>query len=109
MLWLGGALAVRDTVIHQVGGQADLPRTLLGQLGLDGSMFTWSRDLLATGARSWAWFSFKDGFGFVTDSGAVAWDNTGQRLIARSSITADNEVESGQAVLQRLIDDYVKR
>ncbi len=109
MLWLGGALAVRDTVIHQVGGQADLPATLLAQLGLDGSRFGWSRDLLAAGAAQWSWFTFTDGFGVVTDSGAVAWDNVGKRIIAQSGNGGSREIRHGQALLQRLIDDYVKR
>ena len=109
MLWVGGALAVRDTVVHELGTQVDLPATLLGQLGLDPSAFHWSRNLLAPGEARWAWFSFKDGFGFVTDSGALVWDNTGRRLIAESGRTGTSEVVRGQAFLQRLIDDYVTR
>ncbi|MEO5798744.1 MAG: LTA synthase family protein [Gemmatimonadales bacterium] len=109
MLWLGGALAVHDTVIHQVGGQADLPATLLAQLGLDGSRFRWSRNLLSPGAAQWTWFTFTDGFGMVTDSGAVAWDNIGKRAIAQSGNGGAREIRQGQALLQRLIDDYVKR
>ncbi|MGH7592092.1 MAG: LTA synthase family protein, partial [Gemmatimonadales bacterium] len=33
MLWIGGALAVHDTVIHIIGSQTDLAPTLLDQLG----------------------------------------------------------------------------
>lgn len=109
MLWVGGALAARDTVIHQIGGQADLPATLLAQLGLDQSAFRWSRNLLAPHASQWAWFTFTDGFGFVSDSGAVVWDNIGKRALAESGRGGRTEIRNGQALLQRLIDDYVSR
>jgi phosphoglycerol transferase MdoB-like AlkP superfamily enzyme len=110
MLWLGGALAVRDTVITQLGGQTDIPATLLGQLGLDASQYRWSRDLLATGALPWAWFSFKDGFGFINaQGGKVAWDNIGRRVMAQTGTIGAGDIRAGQAVLQRLIDDYIKR
>lgn len=109
MLWLGGALAVHDTVISRIGGQSDFPRTLLSQLELDGSGFRWSRNLLARNARPWAWFTFTDGFGWVTDSGAIAWDNIGRRTISTQGSVDPAAIRNGQALLQSLIDDYVKR
>jgi phosphoglycerol transferase MdoB-like AlkP superfamily enzyme len=110
MLWLGGALAVRDTVVSQLGIQTDLPRTLLGQLGLDGTAYRWSRNLFAPDVKSWSWFTFTDGFGWINDSGgAVAWDNVGRRVIAQHGTTGAGEIRLGEAMLQVLIDDYVKR
>ncbi len=77
MLWLGGALAVHDTVITTLGVQTDLPRTLLDQMGLDASAYRWSRDLLAPGTKSWAWATFSDGFIWVNQAGGVS--RLGQR------------------------------
>lgn len=110
MLWLGGALATRDTVIDTPGGQTDVAATLLHQLGLDATAYAWSKDLLAPRHPAWAWFSFNDGFGFVNAAGgAVAWDNIGRRVIAIAGNTGAGDIRTGQAILQRLIDDYVKR
>lgn len=110
MLWLGGALVVHDTVIDQPAGQTDIPATLLRQLGLDASKYPWSRDLLTPGRRGWAWFSFNDGFGFVNaEGGAVTWDNIGRRAIAQEGRSGPDDIRAGKALLQRLIDDYVKR
>lgn len=109
MLWIGGALRVRDTVVHVIGGQTDLPRTLLAQLGLDGSAFRWSRDLLARDAESWAWFTFTDGFGWVNGRGSLVWDNISQRQIAATTGATSADARSGQALLQELVNDYVRR
>jgi len=110
MLWLGGALAVRDTVISTLGVQTDLPRTLLSQLGLDGSAYRWSRDLLAPGTRSWAFATFSDGFIWVNPAGgAVAWDNIGRQPIASSGATGPADIRAGQAMLQALFGDYLRR
>ena len=110
MLWLGGALAVRDTVVSQPGIQTDLPSTLLSQLGLDASAYRWSRNLFAANLKSWSWFTFTDGFGWINDAGgAVAWDNVGRRVIAQQGATGAGDIRLGKAMLQVLIDDYVKR
>ena len=110
MLWLGGALAVHDTVVTVPGVQTDLPRTLLDQLGLDASAYRWSRNLFAPDVKPWAWFTFTDGFGWIDASGgALAWDNVGHRPIARQGTLAPGDVHAGEAMLQALIDDYIKR
>jgi phosphoglycerol transferase MdoB-like AlkP superfamily enzyme len=109
MLWLGGALAVWDTVISQIGGQADIPSTLLAQFGLDATGYRWSRNLLARGATGWSWFTFSDGFGWVTDSGKLVWDNIGRQAMAEQGRISRSDLRNGQALLQSLIDDYVKR
>lgn len=110
MLWLGGALAVRDTVIDAVGSQTDIPRTVLDQLGLDDSAYHWSRDLFARDVRPWAFFTFTDGFGWVNGAGdALAWDNPGGRAIATKGNIGAADIRAGRALLQTLMADYVKR
>jgi hypothetical protein len=110
MLWLGGALAVHDTVVASLGVQTDIPRTLLDQLGIDASAYHWSRDLLAPGTRSWAWATFSDGFIWVNqDGGALAWDNVGRQMIATSGKTGPEDTRAAEAMLQALMDDYIKR
>lgn len=110
MLWLGGALAVRDTVVSQLGMQTDLPGTLLAQLGLDAAAYRWSRNLFAANLKPWSWFTFSDGFGWVNGAGgAVAWDNIGRRVIAPQGKTGAGDIRAGQAMLQVLIDDYASR
>lgn len=65
--------------------------------------------LLARDASSWAWFTFTDGWGLVTDSGAVAWDNIGRGRIASLGKVDSTGVRAGQSLLQMLVEDYVSR
>lgn len=80
LLFVGGAL---DTlgVVSQVGSQIDLARTLLYQLDIDANKFTFSRNLLSQSRKQFAYYTFNDGFGFVTDSCLFIWDHTGQAAI----------------------------
>src|SRR5690554_5784486 len=65
MLWTGGALAVKDTVVHTLGSQKDLVATLLGQLQIDASDFLFSKDLLVPDQEEYAFFTYPDAFGYV--------------------------------------------
>jgi len=83
MLWLGGPL---DTVgvVSRVGSQTDLARTLLYQLNIDASRSIFSRNLLASSEKHFAYYAFNDGFGFITDSCRFIWDHQGQAEIFNS-------------------------
>ncbi|HEY4101192.1 MAG TPA: LTA synthase family protein [Gemmatimonadales bacterium] len=110
MLWVGGALAVRDTVVHQLGVQTDIPKTLLSQLGLDARAYSWSRNLFAKDIKPWAWFTFSDGFGWVNEAnGEIAWDNVGRQVIGQTGQVGPGDLHAGKAMMQRLMDDYIAR
>lgn len=109
MLWIGGALTVRDTVIHTIGSQTDLTPTLLGQLGLDAKPYYWGRNLLSPTAAPLAYFTFQDGFGLLDANGALTFDNVSRSVMYKTGNTGAADVRTGQALLQASIDDYVKR
>jgi phosphoglycerol transferase MdoB-like AlkP superfamily enzyme len=109
MLWLGGALAVRDTVIHTIGSQTDLPPTLLAQLGLETGKYRWGRNLLSPGAAPLAYFTFQDGFGLLNANGALTYDNVSRSVMFKTGKAGESDVRIGQALLQASIDDYVRR
>ncbi|MCK7511957.1 MAG: hypothetical protein MZV70_53200 [Desulfobacterales bacterium] len=50
MVWTGGAVK-KDTVISSYASQADLPATILAQLGLDNIAFTYSRNIFLLGKQ----------------------------------------------------------
>jgi phosphoglycerol transferase MdoB-like AlkP superfamily enzyme len=110
MLWLGGALAVHDTVVHTLASQVDLAPTLLAQLGLPTADFPWGRDLLAHDYRPMAFYAFQDGFGLLTRHGNAAYDNAARRVLAGPVGPLDSTaLRIGMALQQRLMDDYVAR
>ncbi|HEY9516795.1 MAG TPA: sulfatase-like hydrolase/transferase [Gemmatimonadaceae bacterium] len=111
MLWLGGALAVRDTVVHRIGSQTDLAPTLLTQLRLPHSGYAWGHDLLAPSgdARAFAYFSYGDGFGFVDSRGRLVYDAIGRRVTQHAGTSDASEVRAGLAWLRLSYQDYLDK
>ena len=106
MLWLGGALAVRDTVIRNYGSQTDLPYTLLGQLGMPRKDFIFSNDLLTDNPNSFAYYTFHDGIGFISESLYAVYSLTTESYIIAQSRDTEKHVKLGLAYLQYLLNSF---
>jgi phosphoglycerol transferase MdoB-like AlkP superfamily enzyme len=111
MLWLGGALAVRDTVVHRIGSQTDLAPTLLDQLQLASDDYHWGRDLFAAGkgGASFAWFAYLDGFGFVDQRGRLVYDAIGRRITQRAGAAGPPEARAGLSMLREAYQRYLDK
>jgi len=109
MLWLGGALSVKDTVVVDVCSQTDLAATLLHQLKLSTAMFPYSRNIFSPCTQPFAYYSFNNGFGFITPSCRVVYDYTGQRVLLSEGEDIDFCLETGRCYLQVLYDDFLKK
>ena len=88
-----------------VGSQTDIAATLLAMIGIDHSEFTYSKDLLDPLAPHFAFFSFPDAIGLVTDSSSVVYDNTSATLQAEQGPHTDSLLLKAKAYLQKLYDD----
>lgn len=108
MLWLGGALSVRDTVIHRIGNQYDLPLIIANQLNLD-SKFPFSKDLLSPGSGSFAFYTYNEGFAFITDSATSIYDISLKNNVFVSGKNPSEAESLGKSFLQVLFDDYLRR
>lgn len=108
MVWIGGA--VSDTVrkVNKFGSQVDIPITIIKQLGLNGD-FQFSKDLLSDGSESFAFYTYNEGFGFITDSSSVIYDHKLNKPVQREGFDPDTAEKKGKAYLQVLFDDYLKR
>lgn len=102
LLFLGGALD-GPARIDRLGSQNDIAATLLAQLGLDHSAFTFSKDILDPTTPAFAWFAVPDLLGMVTEEGAVIYDNKLQKVVNRRGDT-DRPLRMGKAWLQKLYD-----
>nr|WP_321406972.1 sulfatase-like hydrolase/transferase [uncultured Carboxylicivirga sp.] len=109
MLWTGGALAVKDTIITKVGSQTDMARTLLNQCGINDDGFPFSKNLLDKGVKGYAFFDYPDAMGFVEDSLYQVYDNRMGRFIQMEN--AQNHIDSlkAKAYLQVLSLDHKRR
>lgn len=104
---MGGQITADSCKV--TGSQIDIPATLLGMLGYDHSEFLYSKDMLDEQAPHFAFFSFPDAMGMVTDSSAVVYDNTSGRLQSSAGKDADSLLRKAQAYLQKLYDDLDRR
>jgi phosphoglycerol transferase MdoB-like AlkP superfamily enzyme len=110
MLWLGGALAVRDTVVHRLTSSTDLAPTLLGEVGVDAGAFHWGRNVVRRrGAGGFVWFAHHDGFAFLDRTGWEVFDERAGRTTERSPGAGPGHRRSGSALLQATFADYLAR
>jgi phosphoglycerol transferase MdoB-like AlkP superfamily enzyme len=108
MLWIGGALSKRGIRIGKLGSQVDIPVTILNQLGLK-SNFPFSKDLLSDQSKSFAFYTYNEGFGFVTDTSAVGFDLKSRMRVLSEGKDPDAAEKKGKAMLQVLFNDYINR
>ncbi|HOO98888.1 MAG TPA: sulfatase-like hydrolase/transferase [Bacteroidales bacterium] len=108
MLWLGGVMEKRDTLISRLGSQVDIPLTLLHQMNLDGE-FPFSKDLLSDDSHSFAFYTFNEGFGFITDSSKYIYDHKLGSPVVTEGKDPLHAGKLGKAYLQVLFDDFLER
>jgi len=108
MLWVGGAVEKRGLRIEKLGSQVDIPLTLLNQLGIAGS-FPFAKDMFSDESKSFAFYTYNEGFGFITDSSAVGFDLKSRTPMLMEGKNPTSGEIKGKAYLQVLFDDYLKR
>lgn len=106
MLWLGGALQISDTVISTYGSQIDIPKSILPQLQLDVSDFTFGKNIFDPSPEMFGFFVFNDGFGFVSREFTYIHDNVGDTTILFSGNINKKNADKGKAYQQVLMEDY---
>ncbi|MFN8574451.1 MAG: LTA synthase family protein [Gemmatimonadaceae bacterium] len=109
MLWLGGALAVQDTVIHTVGSQLDVSPTLLAQLGRTSSEYTWGKDIMTQNDGGFAYFAYHDGFAFIDARGWMVYDELAHTTVQSGGRVGVTQQRRGSAMLQASFDEFLSR
>ena len=87
MIWLGGAVR-EPLVVKEYMSQIDLVATLLAQMDIDHSEFTFSRDVCDPTVAHYAYWSYPIGFGIIDNEGKTIYDCTTDRII--DSLGSDN-------------------
>jgi len=108
MLWIGGALNDRGIRIEKLGSQIDISPTVLNQLNIPGD-FPYAKDLLSDGSNSFAFYTFNEGFAFITDSSTVIYDHKSRGPVLRTGVNPDLNEKLGKAFLQVLYEDFMKK
>lgn len=104
----GGAI-LRPMKIGAIGSQIDIAATLLAQLGINHSDFTFSKNIMSSATPKMAFYTVPDAFGFTTDSASIIFDNKLGKVVYSTGKTADKNEAYGKAYLQKLYDDLDKK
>jgi phosphoglycerol transferase MdoB-like AlkP superfamily enzyme len=103
--------AFKGLKISKIGSQTDLVSTLLKQVNMDASRYTWSKDLLNPYTPGFAFFNWDNGFGFATNEQVISYDNMGKNIILRKNEAnpkIDEElVRYGKAHMQEVFQQYL--
>lgn len=81
LILTGGVLNVRDSVIDKIGSQTDMVATLLAQMGLEHAQYSFSRNLLADIPTPFAFYSYPNAAGLVSEEGVSIMDLQSNRFM----------------------------
>jgi len=109
LILTGGALKLKNAVNTSIGSQTDIAFTLLQQMNLNTNEFKWSKNLLDTTAEQFSFYIFNDGFGYVTPTGAVTFDNVSKKIIYKDPGVTNEQLNLGKAYMQLSFEDFLKR
>jgi phosphoglycerol transferase MdoB-like AlkP superfamily enzyme len=109
MIWTGGAVLVKDTLIGKYCNQTDLARTLLNQFGLPVVDYKFSKDILGKNSKSFSMYFFNNGLGYMSDSVKIVYDNNINDYIFTEGNLNERIKETSKAYLQVLSDDFNSR
>ncbi len=109
LLWLGGAVK-QPMQVDKIMNQTDLAATLLGQLGLEHTAFTFSRNVLGSDYKyPFAFYSLKIGCSFRDITGLTVFDNNYGSILFDEPEADESRLDKGKAILQTVYDDLGNR
>ena len=109
VLWLGGALDKQDIVINKTVNQLDIAGSLVQQLHFNSNSLVFSKNVFDSTSKHWAFFTYNDGIGFITDSSRLLFDNAGKRIVFEEGKTNPYQEQVAKALLQKVYADFLKR
>jgi phosphoglycerol transferase MdoB-like AlkP superfamily enzyme len=109
MLWTGGALAVRDSVVDTYASQSDLAATLLSQLKMDASQFKFSKNIFDEDVNGFAFVQYPDGFGYVEKNQFQMFDKSNHiPLVMQGAVNKADSLKA-KVYMQMVAKDFKER
>ena len=98
---------------NTISCHSDFPATLLAQLKINHKHFHWSKNIFNKYSPEFAFYSFDDGFGWITNKQTLIYDHKLKNTIYLKNKTQKPEtnefyLEQGKAYLQMLMKEYVE-
>lgn len=92
LIFTGGAMQVKDSVVSVIGSQTDMVATLLAQLGMDHSGYKYSKNLLASDVVPFAFYSFSGAAGVLSEHGTSVYNLQSREYIQTDSLNRNDEL-----------------
>ncbi len=112
LLFFGDAIKEewRGKTIEKTCSQNDIIATVLHQLNQPSNEFNWSKNLFNPLTKDFAYSSFTEGGGFVTNSAEARWEKPSNQIIThgRNEKWNQQNAEKAKAFLQTLMNEYLK-
>ncbi len=113
MLFFGDVIKpeYRGMKYDSIASQTDLASTLLHQLNIDASAFTYSKNLFNPYEPRYAYYAFDEGFGLIKSVGRLCWhvkENKTEFEKVNSNEDKIKITKEGQAFLQVLTGEYFR-
>jgi phosphoglycerol transferase MdoB-like AlkP superfamily enzyme len=104
--------SLRGKKISTFASQIDIPVTILNQLDISYSGFFWSKDLFNPAQNHFAYYTFNEGFGYITPEQTVVWDqNLEEVIFIKNPEMGETEIEmlltQGKAILQVMMEQFI--
>ena len=103
VIFTGGAIREPQRV-EQVCSQIDIIPTLLAQMGIDHSVYTFGKNALDSTATPFAFYSFNDGFGLIIATDTVVIDAKADRLLTGQPSSTERHA---RAFIQRVMETII--
>ncbi len=112
MLFYGNVILpqYRGLKVDKYATQTDLAMTLFAQLQIPHDIYKWSKNLLNPYCKSFAYYAYDDGFGWVSDSNYFAYLHSQNRLLFYQFSSPSDSLKHlkwGRSYVQRVFDDYL--
>lgn len=100
----------RGKIIHKIGSQVDIVRTLLYQMGGDFERYRWSKDLMNPNAPEFALHTINRGYGWITPKGNFTYQMENKRFVENtfSKVELKKEFLTCQVLLALIYEEFKK-
>jgi len=110
MLFYGNVIKeeYRGSSIDKLASQTDIPVTILKQLGMDASSFSWSRDLFNPYIPEFVFYEATNGVGWIRPYGHFVWHK--EAGFIEKEVSEDKSevlIKEGKAYLQVLFREFI--
>jgi hypothetical protein len=96
-------------VFEKTLSQADLPATVLNQLGCKFDNYLFSRNIFGETQKTDAFYLYNNGIGLVNDSANLVFDCSRQNLHQQTDNVTDALINISKAYIQTIYSDLNKR